>query len=66
MAFTKEAHDDFNKTYPYFILGVFSALAGASSSAGAYVFMRRLGTRVSSPTKPMFFGLCCTALCIVI
>lgn len=66
MAFSKEAHEDFAKTYPYFFLGVLSALAGASSSAGAYVFMRRLGTRVSTPTKPMFFGICCSIICIVI
>ena len=32
------------KQYPYYSLGVLSAIAGAISSASAYIWMRRIGT----------------------
>ena len=54
------------KDYPYFALGVCSAISGAMSSAGAYVFMRRIGTRVHTCLKPMYFGIFSSIMCIVI
>lgn len=55
-----------SKQYPYFYLGALSAIAGAISSALAYVYMRRLGTRVHTATKPLGFGLFCALVCSII
>ena len=52
--------------YPHFNLGCCSAIAGAMSSAGAYVWMRRIGSKVHTCLRPMYFGIFSTITCILI
>ena len=52
--------------YPHFNLGVCSAIAGAMSSAMAYVWMRRIGNKVHTCLRPMYFGIFSTIACIII
>ena len=61
-----DVSEEDKEAYPYFAMGVCSAISGAMSSAGAYVFMRRIGTRVHTCLKPMYFGIFSSILCIII